>query len=107
MDNERQERHKLCDKKSLEVAQVDAKAKLKFEAMKSEKDFINRELDVVKEVLRKKEKKLKDIFDEDRDSPLTSLKGNSPNFSSPDLKRKRLDIKIKAEHGVVPQSIDR
>ena len=75
--------------------------------MKSERDFINRELDVVKEVLRKKEKKLKDISDDDKDSPSIRIKGNSPNFSSPDLKRKRLDIKIKTDHGVVPQSIDR
>ena len=84
LENERQERHKLHDKKSQEIAEVEAKAKIQIESMKSERDFIARELELAKDLLRKKDKKLKDASTESVDSPSKRMKIESQQFYSPD-----------------------
>ena len=61
MNNERTERQKLFDKKSSEIEEIKAKVKMQLESMKSERDFISRELDLSKEALRKKDRKIKEI----------------------------------------------
>ena len=103
LENERQERLKLSDKKSLEIAEIDTKSKIQLEAMKSERDFITRELDQAKEALRKKDKKLKELFGDSVNSP-NKRSVDSPNFYSPGIKRKK---RLKAEQGAIPESIDR
>ena len=107
LDNERQERLKLCDKKSLEIAGVEAKAKIQIESMKSERDFIARELELAKEVLRKKDKKIKDVLGDNIESPNKRIKLEDQNFYQQDIKSKKLDIRMKNENGIVPQTIDR
>ena len=105
--NERQERLKLSDKKSLEIAEIEAQSKIYVESMKSERDFITRELELAKEALRKKDRRIKELLGDSAESPNKRLKIDSPNYYSPGFKRSRLNTKVKTEHGAIPRSIDR
>ena len=107
LENERQERHKLHDKKAQEIAEVEAKAKIQIESMKSERDFIARELELAKDLLRKKDKKLKDASTERVDSPSKRIKIESQRFHSPDRTHKKVNGRMQVEAGKIPQSIDR
>jgi len=107
LENERQERHKLHDKKAQEIAEVEAKAKIQIESMKSERDFIARELELAKDLLRKKDKKLKDTSTERGDSPSKRMKIESQQFYSPDQTHKKVNKRMHVETGKIPQSIDR
>ena len=107
MNNERTERQKVFDKKSSEIEEIKAKVKMQLESMKSERDFISRELDLSKEALRKKDRKIKEITNGIVESPSKRLKLESNSFYSPGLKRKNMNGQIRKENGVIPQSIDR
>ena len=107
MNNERTERQKVFDKKSSEIEEIKAKVKMQLESMKSERDFISRELDLSKEALRKKDRKIKEITNGIVESPSKRLKFESNSFCSPGLKRKNMNGQIRIENGVIPQSIDR
>ena len=101
LNNERSERQKLSEKKSLEIAEIQNKVKLQIESMKSEKDFISRELDLSKEALRKKDRKIKDMVNGSVESPCKRRKLDNHTFHSPE------PTIIKGENGVIPRSIDR
>ena len=102
LNNERSERQKLSDKKSSEIEEIKAKVKLQLESIKSERDFISRELDLSKEALRKKDRKIKEIVNGSVESPSKRLKLENTSFYSPELKRQ-----MKIENCAIPQSIDR
>ena len=101
LNNERSERQKLSEKKSLEITEIQNKVKLQLESMKSERDFISRELDLSKEALRKKDRKIKDMVNGSVESPCKRKKLDNYTFHSPE------QTKIKGENGVIPKSIDR
>ena len=106
LENERQERLKLCDKKSSEIQEVEKKAKIQLESMKSARDFMTRDLELAKEALRIKDKKLKEVLGDTVDSPNKRIKLGSPDPYSQVRKRKSIDRKVKME-GVIPHSIDK
>ena len=107
LNNEKTERQKLSEKKSQEIAEIKSKVTMQLESMKSERDFISRELDLSKEALRKKDKKMKEMLNNCDESPNKRLKIDSFGAYSPHLKRKMINKQVKVENGIIPHSIDR